>query len=160
MENLKVNINYILERGGAIPGFFEQDFETKRQWLDGNRVLTPYDYYYNHERIEWLFNLSESELSRLKWFNSLFFTAVFMLINGALMVIITRDSQFFKWAAIFYAIFFGLSFLIFLFGKFTGSLANAYGVSRKIAGALQSLVPLMILLTASWLVKKGNNKLV
>jgi hypothetical protein len=39
MENIKVNINYILERGGAIPGFFEQDFETKRIWLDGKRNL-------------------------------------------------------------------------------------------------------------------------
>jgi hypothetical protein len=106
MENIKVNINYILERGGAIPGFFEQDFETKRIWLDGKRILTPFDYYYNHQRIEWLFNLTESELMRLKWFNSLFFTGVFMLINGTLMFVITRDREFFRWTALFYAIFF------------------------------------------------------
>jgi hypothetical protein len=154
MENLKVNINYILERGGAIPGFFEQDAATKRDWLDGNRVLNPYDYYYNHSRIEWLFNFSEGGLIRLKWFNSVFFTVIFMMINATMMLLITRDRSFFRWTIVFYAIFFSLSYMIYMIGKLTGTLNHAYAVSRKLAGALQSMVPLMILWPSSWLIRK------
>lgn len=158
MENLKVNVNYILERGSLIPGFFNQNAETKKLWLDGNRQFTPYDYYYNHTRIEWLFHLSYDGLIRLKWFNTVFFTALFMLITALMMQLVTGTKQFFRWTIFLYTAVFILSFVIYLFGKFTGTLDHAYGVSRKITGALQSLVPLMILVPASWLMKNFSVK--
>jgi hypothetical protein len=156
IENVKVNINYILDKGSAIPNFFDQSPDVKKQWLDGNRIEAPYDYYYNHKRLDVLFLLSDKGLVRLKWFNSFFFSAIFMFINALLMKWITGEKKFFRWTMIMYGVFFALSFGIYLFGKLTGTLEYAYGASRKVAGALQSLVPLMILLPASWLLK--NNK--
>jgi uncharacterized membrane protein YjjP (DUF1212 family) len=92
-------------------------------------------------------------LIKLKWFNTVLFTAFFMLITASLMQLITKSRAFFRWTIFFYTAFFLLSFIIYLLGKFTGTLDHAYGVSRKITGALQSLVPLMILVPASWLIR-------
>jgi hypothetical protein len=81
-----------------------------------------------------------------------------MIINAWLMKLLTQKWTFVKWTCWMYAVFFGFSFAVFLVGKFTGTYEQAYGVSRKIVGGLQSLVPLMILLPASWLIQLKDQK--
>jgi hypothetical protein len=53
---------------------------------------------------------------------------------------------------------FAFALLLYLSGKLVGSVQQVYPVSRKVVGALQSLVPLMILVPAFWLSRQWNNK--
>ncbi len=157
-ENLKVSINYLLETGDKIPTFFQQDVNTKQSWLEQVRVNAPFDYYHNHRRIEWLYHCSRTQLNILKWIVTVFFVVIFMIINALLISWWTRNKKYFKWTIGLYVVFFAFAFVIYLGGHISGTSMQAYGVSRKIVGGLQSLVPLMILIPASWLLKKEIKK--
>lgn len=155
-ENLKVNVNYILEIGDKIPEFFNQTPQVKEAWLEQVKIDAPYDYYHNHNRIELLFNFSRPQLMKLKWIMTIVFVLIFLVFNGLFIKWITKDNRFVRWTIWLYLFFFGFSFVFYLVGHYTGTSIQAYGVSRKIVGGLQSLVPLMILLPASWLIKHDN----
>lgn len=157
-ENLKVSVNYLLETGDRIPTFFQQDSNTKQVWLEQVKVNAPFDYYHNHKRIDWLNQLSRENLVRLKWVITLLFVVAFMFINAWLIMWWTNERLYFKWTLRLYLFFFILSFAIYVGGLLTGTLPQAYGVSRKLVGGLQSLVPLMILLPASWLLRNQSKK--
>lgn len=150
-ENLKVNVNYILETGDKINGFFNQNTETKREWLHQVKIDAPYDYYHNHRRLEFLLDFTRRELVITKWIITVFFVGLFMAINSLLVYRITRNHSLMIWCIRLYIIFFVLSFVVYLFGITTGSANQAYGISRKVVGGLQSLIPLMILLPGYWL---------
>jgi len=152
-EYVKVNINYIVETGDRLPGFFEQDASVKKQWLNEVQVDAPYDYYYNHGKFEALYGFSRSGLTTLKWIMTVFFVIVFLGINLLLLHLLTQQRTVLKWTMLLYLVFFVLSFGIYLFGKLTGTFEQAYAVSRRIVGALQSLVPLMLVLPAVWLMR-------
>lgn len=150
-ENLKVNVNYILETGDKINGFFSQTPEVKKSWLEQVKIDAPYDYYHNHRRLEFLLGFSREQLVITKWIITVFFVSVFMFINASLLYAVTQSKPLRRWTFILYAVFFSISFLVYVFGAFTGSSAQAYGISRKVVGGLQSLVPLMILLPGFWI---------
>jgi hypothetical protein len=153
-EYVKVNINYVLEMGGKMPGFFDQDATTRKVWIETMRVDAPYDYYHNHSRLEALYSLSEKNLVILKWVVTVVFVTLFMVINTMLLFMTTRRREVIRWTLWLYLFFFVLSFGVYLFGWFTGTLEQAYGISRKIVGGLQSMVPLMLLLPATWLMRQ------
>lgn len=50
-ELVKININYTLEAGDKINNFYDQDFATKKQWLEATAVDAPFDYYHNHRNM-------------------------------------------------------------------------------------------------------------
>jgi drug/metabolite transporter (DMT)-like permease len=85
-------------------------------------------------------------------------TTFFLFVHLLLVKWITQEKLWVRWTFILYGIFFCLSFFIYLFGKWTGTLEQAYGISRKIAGALQSLVPLMLIIPGWWIWKSDKNK--
>jgi len=155
-ENLKVNINYILDVGDKLDGFHDQAPEVKKQWLDQVRIDAPYDYYHNHHRIDFLYRLSRKQLTLLKWTVTIFFVILFMLFNAQIMKWMTGERKYFVRTILLYVFFFSFAFIIYIIGYFTGTLSKAYGVSREITGGLQSLVPLMILLPAFWLNKNQH----
>ncbi len=155
-ENIKVNINYLLDKGESIPGFFENDVATKRALLEKVKINAPFDYYHNHRKLDWLLTRTHRQLVILKWSMTVLFVIVFMFINACVMKWITGEFIYFKRTLWLYLFFFLMAFFIYAIGKLSGTLAQAYGVSREIVGGLQSLVPLMILVPASWLLKYQN----
>lgn len=155
-ENIKVNVNYLLEKGEKIPGFFQVDAKTKTTMLEQVKIDAPFDYYHNHQRQEWLLNLSHTQLSSFKWLITVVFIVVFMTINAWIMKIFTGEKVFVKRTIGIYVVFFLLAVFIFLLGKITGTSDRAYGVSREIVGGLQSLVPLMLMIPAYWLLKNQH----
>jgi hypothetical protein len=150
-ENVKVNINFILEQGDRIPGFFEQDAETKAEWLGKCTVFSPLDYYYSHEPIDLLLDFPRHWLVKAKWILTFLFAAVFCAVNGRLMFLATGDR---RWHLRFmkgYAVLLAAGFALYLAGMGLGFREEAYAISRKLTGALQSLVPLMVMLPAQYL---------
>ena len=82
-EQAKVNVNFILEKGAQIPGFFEQNTSTKIQWLSIEKSKSNFDYYYSHSSIETLYSLNASQLSKLKWIITFASIGVFTILNIA-----------------------------------------------------------------------------
>jgi hypothetical protein len=153
LEMVKVNVNYLLETSAKIPGYYASNTEERKALLEQVKINAPYDYYHNHKRIDTLISLSQGQLEKLKWVVTLLGIAVFLGINSFLVKYITQQQKLAKWTVWLYAIFFFISLLFFVFGKVTHTHEYAYGISRKIAGALQSMVPLMLLLPGWWLWK-------
>lgn len=157
-EYVKVNINYTLEAGDKIKGFYEQTVETKKEWLAQVAIDAPFDYYHNHKRIDSLLSLSKSQLSLLKWVVTFIAIMIFLIINVSLIKLITDDRKLIIWFIKLYGVFCLISVAIYIFGKFTNTLAQSYAVSREIAGGLQSMVPTMLAIPAWWLWKITHNQ--
>lgn len=158
LEMVKVNVNYILEFSAFIPDYNQLDAVGRKSGLDAIAIDAPYDYYHNHRKITWLYGFDQSRLNMLKWLVTLAGVGFFLLVHLLLVKWITREKFWIRTTFILYILFFVLSFLIYLLGKWTGTLDQAYGISRKIAGALQSLVPMMLILPAWWIWKNEKNK--
>jgi len=157
-EYLKINVNYILETGKQIPGFFDMEKAHKKAWIENKKKNAPQDFYHKPKTIEFLYDLDESSLERLKWVNTIVFIGIFLLLNMIILRLATGTKKEAQWMLYFYLVFFVAAILIFAIGKVIGKPERTYMVSRKIVGALQSLVPLMILLPAILAAKKLNEK--
>ena len=153
-EFVKININYTIEVGDHISGFYDQDITTKKQWVAETAIDAPFDYYHNHKRIDALLNLNKKELTLLKWLVTLVSIVVFLVINVIILKLITEDRKLIGWFVKLYCVFCLIAGLIFIFGKLTNTLSQSYAVSREIAGGLQSMVPLLIAVPGWWLWKK------
>lgn len=153
VEYIKVNINYHIEIGSSIPGYFEQTPETRKIWLDSKEVYAPFDYYYSHGRLDMLHLFSLKQLTLLKWGGTVLFTALFLFLNLAVFRLLTGERKLERWIIIGYVILFLFSFFFFFVGKLTPFPGSFYSVSRKIVGALQSPVPLMLIYPA-WVLYK------
>lgn len=156
LEQVKVNINFILEYSARISGYENLSPENRLQKVNELAIKAPYDYYYNHGRILMLYELSISRLNQLKWVVTVLGTGFFFIINLSIVWLYTRSRLLVKWSGLAYVGLFLLSFVIFLVGKWTHTLDQAYGISRKIAGGLQSLVPLMIIVPGWWLWRQSQ----
>jgi hypothetical protein len=154
-ELVKININYHLDIGDKIPGYFENTVEKRAQLMQENQLHMPYDYYYNHSPINLLHQFSRSRLVQLKWAFTFLFVVVFLVLNLLTMHLMDNTRQLKQWTILLYLGFFILSFVIYLTGKAMGHQEEAYAVSRKIVGALQSVVPLMLILPGWWIFKRG-----
>lgn len=157
-EYIKINVNYVLETGKQIPGFFTFDSITKKKWIEYKKAQLPSDFYHKPKTIELLYEMNETELNRAKWAITFVFLIVFLIINGLILRLITGEWQLVKWLVYLYLFFFILSLCIFALGKLVGDVPW-YSISREIAGALQSLTPLIIILPAYWLSKKMGGKI-
>lgn len=153
-EFVKININYTLEAGDKIRGFYDQDAVTKKQWLTETAIDAPFDYYHNHKRLDSLLNLNKKELTILKWVVTLVSIIIFLIINLLILKLVTGDRLLMRWFVKLYLVFCVLAVLIYVFGKITNTLGQSYAVSREIAGGLQSMVPLMLTIPGWWLWKK------
>lgn len=155
-ESVKIELNNVIETGKNVPYFYEMNTNTKKDWVEYRKKNNTADFYNSQKSIEWMCKLSYNELIALKWVITFVFITVFFFINAYILNTIIGQSTFFKWTVYFYLIFFSISIIIFVFGKAAGFSEITYPISRKIAGGLQSLVPIMILLPTYWLSKKAT----
>lgn len=147
-EQAKVNVNFILEKGAQLPGFFEQNAATKIQWLSTEKSKSNFDYYYSHETIEWLYSFNQSELTKLKWIITFASIASFTLLN----ILALRFLQFNKKEIQLFLLVEGvcltLAVLAFILGKITHQNEAVYPAVRGIMGILQSPVLVLIFIPA------------
>lgn len=158
-EKLKISINYILDQGNTIPGFYESTPEQKHFSIERARVNAPFDYYHNHSTVAWLFGLNQRELSIMKWAVTVLFTVWFLALNMGLLHVLNATKAAVGKLPVIYMLLFGSSFAIYCVGIVGFHEAQCYAVSRKIMGALQSIVPVMVLFPASllWELKTKSN---
>jgi hypothetical protein len=157
-EYIKINLNYVIDMGSQIPGFFEMDIEKKMAWIEYVKQHSTQDFYNTPNNITWFYELELSTLNKLKWVLTLVFVLVYFAFNTILIYWISGENQLVRWMIALYIAAFAFALLLYLSGKLVGSVQQVYPVSRKVVGALQSLVPLMILVPAFWLSRQWNNK--
>ena len=150
-EKLKISINYIIDQGRTIPGFYESTPEQKHRSLELVRVNAPFDYYHNHGTVTWLFGFNQRELSSIKWVVTVFFMVWFLALNMGLLLALNASKAAVRKLPFIYLLLFGASFAIYCVGIIGFYEAQCYAVSRKVMGALQSIVPTMVLFPASLL---------
>jgi hypothetical protein len=150
-ERLKISINYVIENGPQISGFFEMNEQQRKEAIELHRVNAPFDYYHNHSTEEWLYRLSFTQLNRLKWAVTIVSLAVFCFLNALILRMYSGHWKLARRLIMMYAVMVVAAFAIFFVGRFSGHGESAYAISRRITGALQSLVPLMIIFPALWL---------
>ncbi len=150
-EYLKININYLIETGQRVPGFFLMPVEMKKAWIEYYKSKTVQDFYHKPDTLPWLYHLSLNQLNLLKWAMALAFIIIYWWFNTQLVKCIAPNRIPIIWLTRLYLLFFTLAVAIFAIGKLTGLSDNAYLISREILGGLQSLVPLMIFAPIIWL---------
>jgi hypothetical protein len=150
-EQLKISINYLLEEGAKVSGYDAKKPADREAWIEYNRRDMPFDYYHNHSTVPWLYRLDLHQLSVLKWIVTVFFLAAFCLFNIALLKTLQRDSSLTRVVVLTYGVLVPFAFLVYVSGRFTGLSIESYAFSRKILGALQSVIPAMIIWPAAQL---------
>lgn len=159
-ERLKISINYLLKEGGRISGYNEMSCEERASGIEKKRRDAPFDYYHNHSTIHWLFNLNASELTLLKWIVTAVSLVAFALLNFLLLRALGVELYYIRILLYVYAALTTIAFSVYCLGYVLGFVNEAYAFSRKILGALQSIVPAMICWpAAAWSrsIKKNQN---
>lgn len=154
-EQAKVNVNFILEKGAQLPGFFEQNTATKIQWLSAEKSKSNFDYYYSHSAIETLYSLNASQLSKLKWIITFASIGVFTLLNITALYFL----QFQKKEIVIFILVEGIclacAIAAFLLGKFIHKDELLYPAVRGIMGIVQSPVLVLIFIPAKKLFNRS-----
>jgi hypothetical protein len=150
-ERLKISINYVIENSQLISGFFEMNEQQRKEAIEMHRVVAPFDYYHNHTTIPWLYRMELHQLAALKWIVTAFFLAAFCAFNIALLKTLQKGPSLTRAVLITYGVLVPFAFMIYLSGRFTGLSIESYAFSRKILGALQSVIPSMIIWPAAQL---------
>jgi hypothetical protein len=143
-ELIKVNVNYVIEQGSLIEGFFEMGYEERITSLAESKRNNPFDYYHSHTPINALQLLGLGQLKALKWVLTILFVVIFFLLNRKALSWLIKDERMNKWLLSTYVISFGSAFFIYGLGYVFGSMDLFYNISRKMVGALQSPVPAMM----------------
>jgi len=155
-EQLKVSINYILENAPNIEGFYALDEQQKHNAIEARRFESPFDYYHSHQTLRWLYAFNEAELQRLKWIVTVVSLLVFYAFNAVLLSVLEGGRHIWLRLGVMYIAFTLLAFGVYALGRLIGMPEQTYSISRRITGALQSLVPLMILWPFLRLLKLKN----
>jgi hypothetical protein len=153
-ENMKVAINFQLDYLNRKPELQLLFGKEREEAIALIAPVSNIDYYYNHQRFNFLYDLTSSELSKLKWAHTLIFTLVYFFLN-LLAAKIWTGVSYFKPIGIFYGGLFSMALLVYALGLAIGWEGPFYGVSRKIVGVLQSPLPVLI----SWLTRKLRTNL-
>jgi hypothetical protein len=158
-EKLKISINYILDEGSKMPGFFLLSPNEKMEWIEKARVSAPFDYYHNHHTISWLYHFDSKQLSMLKWAVTGFFLLWFLLLNTFLLKALSVPDDLIRYLPWVYGILIAVALLIYALAAFSGFQQSAYTLSRRIMGALQSVIPALIIWPASRIAHHSGVKL-
>jgi hypothetical protein len=148
-EKLKISINYILEQGIRYSDFYNLAPEQKQDLLERGRIDAPFDYYHNHKTISWLFNFNERELSLLKWVVTAVGLVWFLLLNIMILRLLNVQKEVVRVLPIIYLVLVVLAYSIYALGLVGFNQGHCYAVSRKIIGALQSIIPILIMWPAA-----------
>lgn len=160
-EKLKISINYILEQGGRYPNFDNLTPYEKQQIIEGSRVNAPFDYYHNHATVTLLYRYNAKKLAALKWVVTGGFLIWFLVLNYATLKALNVQENALRLLPFIYLFLIMLGFAIYAGAKVGFNPDHCYAVSRKIMGALQSIIPAMIVWPASklWNYEKLNTRL-
>lgn len=158
LEFVKVNINFTIDEGNEIQGFWQMRFEEREMALHNASRHNPFDYYHSHSRIALLNHLSRPQLKLLKWVVTIVFVVVFYLVNSSMIKRLIKDTRGVKWLRITYIVSFVFAFCIYLVGLPTNNADLFYNVSRKMVGALQSPIPAMMNWAAWRLYDQNKNE--
>jgi hypothetical protein len=153
-ENMKVAINFQLDYLNRRPELQQLFGKEREEAIARMAPVSNIDYYYNHQRFDFLYELSSSQLSKLKWVHTLLFTLVYFSLN-LLAARIWTGQSYLKPIGVFYSGLFSMALLIYLIGVLLGWEGSFYAVSRKIVGVLQSPLPVLI----TWLTRKLRSNL-
>jgi len=154
-EQAKVNVNFILEKGAQIPGFFNQNTETKIDLLAAEKSKSNFDYYYSHETIEVLYSFNQGELSKLKWVITFASIASFTLLNILALYFIQFNKKEIQLFLLVEGVCLILAVLAFILGKITHQNEAVYPAVRGIMGIVQSPVLVLIFIPAKKLFNRS-----
>lgn len=154
-EQAKVNVNFILEKGAQIPGFFNQDTSTKLELLGAEKSKSNFDYYYSHESIDWLYTLNQGQLSKLKWIITFVSIATFSLLNVLALRFLAFNAKEIKLFLLVEGICISLALATFVFGKIIHQNEMVYPTVRGIMGIVQSPVLVLIFIPAKKLFNRS-----
>ena len=154
-EQAKVNVNFILEKGAQLPGFFEQNAATKIQWLSAEKSKSNFDYYYSHETIEWLYSFNQGELTKLKWIITFASIAAFTLLNILALRFLQFNKKEIQMFLLVEGVCLTLAIATFIFGKLIHANELVYPAVRGIMGIVQSPVLVLIFIPAKKLFNRS-----
>lgn len=154
-EQAKVNVNFILEKGAQIPGFFEQNTSTKILWLSIEKSKSNFDYYYSHGAIEALYSLNASQLSKLKWIITFASIGVFTLLNITALYFLQFQKKEIKIFILVEGMCLTFAIAAFMLGKFIHKDELVYPAVRGIMGIVQSPVLVLIFIPAKKLFNRS-----
>lgn len=106
------------------------------------------------ESFEWLQNYDTTWLSNLKWYLTLSFSLIFLILGYIALRSLLADKEGARWLILTYLGAVILSGLFFVLGKLIGQQQLGYTLSRVFMGALQSPFILMLMIPARMLVKR------
>ena len=136
---------------GFIRDYVFLNFNAQIHFLDG------YHYNYTHEGMMWLDSggYSIGQIVAMKWVSTVLFTLFFLLLTLWALWLVWHDRKYLRiaiWLYIALFIFSGLSYAV---GTELMNSYFGYRFARIFMGFAQSPVPLMILLPAFYLYKRG-----
>ncbi|MCB0761553.1 MAG: hypothetical protein KDC12_08530 [Flavobacteriales bacterium] len=147
-ERIKIEMNFLLEHAIAIPGYDDMTPLDRQVHMDAYRRDHPFDYYFSHSPIDFFYRFTVSALGKLKWVLAI----VFLVVNAAMVLVAfakwvghRRINRVIIWL---YALFLFLALGVYALAHLLGFSEAGYGFARKILGALQSPIPLMIMIPA------------
>lgn len=161
-ERLKVSLNYYLEVTASYPSFYELPPARRDAWLNERQVNAPYDYYYNHQRVNWYHQFSRIELQLVKWAFALGFISIHLALSGAVLLkidglnlkqfgAVIKHKQQGKSLRYLLGLYLGalaLALAFFAAMRVVSNPTAAYAVARESLGFMQSPFPLILVLFA------------
>ncbi len=124
-----------------------------------NSVLNNYPFPYNPSYIpppEYLYSLTTQELINLKWFFTLVFSLLFMLLSWLIIHFVFNSKTYNKIVIYIYTFFISISFLIAGIGILFNCFEILYTPSRFIVGIIQSPLLVIILFSLFFLLNQNE----
>lgn len=108
-------------------------------------------------KLSFLMGLDYWTLYYMKWFLTVFFALIFMLLSALALKLLTQ-KYFWLELGFIYFLLFAISGAIFIGYSLLANAENGYLISRYFMGLAQSPVPLMLLIPAIFLRKNLSEK--
>lgn len=148
-EKVKISVNYLIEQGSSIDGFDSLSSSERQRAIEERRIHAPFDYYHNHTTVSWLFHFNIHELILMKWVITAGSLLLFAVVNIMLLSIVQSGFSLTRVVILTYIVLVSIAFGIYAFGIVANFREESYAFSRKILGALQSIIPSMVIWPAT-----------
>lgn len=153
-EKVKISVNNIIKYSGSISNYDSLAPQQRKENVAIIIANIPRGFYSHQNSISWFYNLEIAQLSKLKWVNTLIFTLIHFILNALILHFLFQNNSLIQILVFSYIILFLVSVGVYSIGKIAGLAQPGYNVARKIVGALQSQVPVMIFVIGYYLNKK------
>lgn len=154
LEHWKIAVNYLIEHQNQLSAWDQWSEVERRDHAESTKLDLHYDYYYEHSPIDFLFTRSMGQLAWMKWILTGAGVLFFLIMSAAILHLLFPEWSALRLLLVGYALAFAVAVLLYLGFKMIGHAGQGYAISRKILGALQSFVPLMLYIPAGFLLKQ------